>query len=98
MYYYENELKYQCIETNIVAMIQIKNHKTHFKCLNTTHFGWNLYIVVSKRRNKNETRWIEAFEFMKKNDLSFESFALLIEYAFAIPGIRNDFIFNFLYN
>lgn len=37
-----------------------------------------------------EQRWLEVFDFLRSNDLPFTNFAILIEYAFSIPGCKNN--------
>lgn len=45
-------------------------------------------IVKWKEDNtKADRRWLEVFDFLQTKDVSFENFAILIEYAFTIPGM-----------
>lgn len=44
---------------------------------------------IAKWKEENvsaQQRWLDVFQFLRTKDLPFENFAILIEYAFTIPG------------
>lgn len=41
---------------------------------------------IAKWNVSAQQRWLDVFEFLRTKDLPFKNFAILIEYAFTIPG------------
>lgn len=68
-------------------------------------FGYLKPFIESSIAKWNETgvsaqqRWLDAFKFLQTKELQFKNFAILIEYAFTVPGNNSDmYNLNYFFN
>lgn len=89
-----------CVDDLIEKKLLNREKETniHNEYSSLKHFIDNNLKKWDDETTQTQQRWIEVFGFMKSNSLSFENFALLIEYSFSIPGKLFAFSRNWLFS